>query len=272
MKPQYRYVRIDRYGTKFRYFPLQQNPLSVAWLLYWYGEPLGFSRHGLRRALSDSKRLFEIIVTLLYYRLFAPCPDDVIVLPVSGDLSLKVQRGYKVFDLHRKVVVKVFRSEFDLAKIQQEIAWIQRVEAYGLAPTLRRWNDEERWYEEEYVNGYCLVRQYGTRFDLYDVIFKQLRRGHAIPNMTVEMEQTISYLQSCLALNKSASTNSLVTSLSAMDVYRWIYYLEKTCPVLKRKEKITERQVEKTFSFIVTYDLYERSLPDNITDRPRVQC
>ena len=116
---------------------------------------MGFRGQGLRRMLGDYKRLFCATIILLYYRyLFPPPADKVLALPVSGHLCLKVHSGYKIFDFRRSVVIKVFSPTSDPAKVQREIVWVRRVGAHRFAPTVHRWSVEERWYEEDYVNGF----------------------------------------------------------------------------------------------------------------------
>lgn len=154
MQTQHRYVRIGSHGGKFRYFCLLQNPFLLTWLLYWYGKLFGFRGKGIRQTLGGLKRLFHAVISLCYYQLHSPNADSVIELPVSGHLCLRVHNGYKVFDLRRQKVVKIFSPNIDLAIVRREIERIRRVGTHGFAPTVRRWNVEERWYEEDCVNGY----------------------------------------------------------------------------------------------------------------------
>ena len=75
-----------------------------------------------------------------------------------------MKHGYKVFDLRRQVVVRVFPPATCLAKVRRQIAWVLCVGAHCFAPTVGRWNIEERWYEEDSVNGFPGVVSDWTRF------------------------------------------------------------------------------------------------------------
>jgi len=157
MLPQHQYVRFGNY-KKGRYLSLRWNPGLLAWRLYWYGKPWGFRRQGMRQAVRDGKQLLRVIIEILYYRFVVPSANDVIQLPVSGDLCLKVRNGYKIFDLRRQKVVKMFSPDVDLAKVRNEIDRVRWVGTHSFAPNVTRWNVDERWYEEDYVNGYPATR------------------------------------------------------------------------------------------------------------------
>ena len=51
-------------------------------------------------------------------------------------------------------MAKVFTPDIDLAKVSRQIEWAERLGVLRFAPTVHDWNIEERWYEEEYINGY----------------------------------------------------------------------------------------------------------------------
>lgn len=86
---------------------------------------------GIRQTLSGLKSLLCLVIRLYYYQLHSRSPDSELELPVHGQLCLRVDKGYKVFDPPRKIVVKVFTSGVDLAKIRHEIVRVRRlVDAY----------------------------------------------------------------------------------------------------------------------------------------------
>lgn len=105
--------------------------------------------------MGDMRRVLGLAKTLVQHqRYLSSDGSSVLELPVYGNLCLQVHNGHKVFDLRRNVVVKVFSHEIDLATVRSEIERVRSVGRYDFAPSVRRWNVEERWYEEDYVNGY----------------------------------------------------------------------------------------------------------------------
>lgn len=79
--------------------------------------------------------------------------DGLVALPCYGQVCLPVHRGYKVFDWYRKAVIKVFDPDVTPSRIQGEIDLLQQTSKFDFAPSLKTWNVEERWYEEELFHG-----------------------------------------------------------------------------------------------------------------------
>lgn len=150
----HRYVRIDNRLGRNRYVYLRQNPFLLAWRLYWYGKPFGFRGRSLKEKFAGLKRLFRLAVTLCYFRLRSPTSDDLLDLPVHGQFCLQLKNGHKVFNFRRQKVVKVFGPDIDLPAVKHEIDQARWIGTHPFAPSVRRWNIEQRWYEEDYVNGY----------------------------------------------------------------------------------------------------------------------
>jgi len=146
----YRYVRIRGW-----YFSLQRNPTVLGALLYWRGKPFGFHRAGLG-VRPSLQRIAFVTGKLLYHRFNPPRGEVLLDLPVHGHLCCEVHRGYKVFDLARGVVTKVFSPEVTPEVVRQEIERARIAGRFCFAPSLLRCQPEESWYEEEYVNGYHL--------------------------------------------------------------------------------------------------------------------
>ena len=156
LQSQHRYIRIGSHRNKSWYVSLRHNPLLLAWLLIRSAKAFGLWGLGVQNALNSCKLLCRGFAVLACQYLFRLLSNEILELPVSGHLSLKVHNGYKVFDLHRRVVTKIFSPKVTLDQISDEIDWARRVGTHSFAPTVRRWNVEDRWYEEDYVNG-CVL-------------------------------------------------------------------------------------------------------------------
>ncbi|MFH1932394.1 MAG: phosphotransferase [Pseudomonadota bacterium] len=94
------------------------------------------------------------IKTLVQHQLRLRNNTPVLELPVYGNVCLPVHRGYKVFNFHRKTVVRIFTPDVDQTTVEREIEGVQKASLLDFAPDIRRWNIKERWYEEEFVSGY----------------------------------------------------------------------------------------------------------------------
>jgi hypothetical protein len=148
-KPQYTYVQIR--GKV--YLCLQQNLAVLAWLLAIKGRALGFGRESLMTTFANPWLLASWLKNLLQYQFNIRKSDSRLELPFYGNICLLVNRGYKIFDLQRERVVKIFKDDVDMAAIRSEIERVRNVGRYDFAPSVRRWDIEARWYEEDYVNG-----------------------------------------------------------------------------------------------------------------------
>lgn len=161
MSRQYQYVRINDY-----FFCLQQNPAILAWILFlksndllsiykpWLKKRLprhimSYLRHYYRLFISN----FQIFIIFLQYQLNLRNHAPVVELPVYGQLCKQVHMGYKIFDLRSGVVVKIFDPVVSKSRIVKEIERLKKVSQIVFAPSIRRWNIAERWYEEDYING-----------------------------------------------------------------------------------------------------------------------
>jgi len=149
MIPQYTYVRVE--GNL--YLCLQQNPAVLAWLLALKGRPLGFGRESFRKAFESAWHLASWLKNLLQYQCHLRHNNSTLELPFYGNLCIRVNRGYKIFDLQRESVVKKFKDDIDMASVTNEIERVRHIGQYDFAPSVRRWDIEARWYEEDYVNG-----------------------------------------------------------------------------------------------------------------------
>ncbi len=160
----FKYIKMRGSGRGF--FCVQQNALIFWWLLYykqaslasifspWMNLPvpglnLGSCRDRCRLFLSNLKTF----VAFLMCRWDLSPIDSAVELPLYGQLCIPVHKGYKVFDLRKGIVAKVFDSDVNTSSILTEIEGLRKVSPIDFAPFVKRWNVEERWYEEEYVKS-----------------------------------------------------------------------------------------------------------------------
>jgi len=161
----FQYIKIESEGR--RYFCLQQNLAVLAWILFFkndtlrpYYQPdsrkssvrpfLGRLRHDYR---SFRKNL-NIFLNFIRYKFHLKKIESVMTLPFYGQLSAPIHKGHKIFNLHRGVVIKLFNSDVHSSIILREIERLQKTSQISFAPSIRRWNIAERWYEEEYICGF----------------------------------------------------------------------------------------------------------------------
>jgi len=147
----YRYIKIE----KNIYACLDQNPFIMGWLLYVKGKPIGFRQSGLIGTLKSLRRILAFVKKHFQCKPFLNNVSAV-ELPFFGNLCMGVGRGYKVFDLHRGIVTKIFKAEIDEATVTSEISSVRAIGQYNFAPFVHRWDVKKRWYQEDYVNGHRL--------------------------------------------------------------------------------------------------------------------
>ena len=64
-----------------------------------------------------------------------------------------VNKGYKIFDLGRKMAIKVYRDDVDVSTITAELERSKKGSLFAFGLSLRKVNIAERFYEEDYVGG-----------------------------------------------------------------------------------------------------------------------
>ena len=161
---EFQYIKIENKDRRF--FCLQQNPAVLAWILFFKKgtlrpivkpDPTKPSLRLVIRWLRNNYRLFRrnliFLVIFARYKYQLRRLDSVIELPIYGQLCVPVHKGYKIFDLRRGVVAKVFNQDVNTASILSEIEQLKKTSQIDFAPSIRRWNVAERWYEEDYVSG-----------------------------------------------------------------------------------------------------------------------
>ena len=149
------------------FFCLQQNILVLAWVLFFKKNSLspvarpkqnmGFSPKAAVRQMRSFLGLIRsnlaILIAFMDYKRHGSKTVVVVELPRYGQTCLIVHKGYKVFDFYKNVVRKVFDQDIDPTVIQNEIDLLLQISKFNFAPSIRKWNVEEGWYEEELLQG-----------------------------------------------------------------------------------------------------------------------
>jgi thiamine kinase-like enzyme len=143
MSAQYEYINI--FG---KYYCLQQNPVALAWFLY-------FKNKSLKLLPSFQKlKVSRVIKRFIEHRLQLRDNRSVLVLSIFGNLCLRVHRGYRLFNYGQNTVIRIIDPDVDTAIVTREIEAVRQASEFDFAPRIFRWNIEEGWYEEELLNGY----------------------------------------------------------------------------------------------------------------------
>ncbi|HNP61913.1 MAG TPA: phosphotransferase [Nitrospirales bacterium] len=160
----FQYIKIPNENKRF--FCLQQNILVLAWMLFFIKDSLTpivrpdsqISRVGLlikqmHSYLGFVKRNVSCLSFFGGYKLQLLSRQGVVELPCYGQICVPIHKGYKVFDFHRGIAIKVFDHDVNASAIRDEIEKLKVVSKIEFASSIKKWSIEERWYEEEYVNG-----------------------------------------------------------------------------------------------------------------------
>lgn len=156
---QCRYVLINGY-----YFSLYQNIAFFIWILFSKRNTLITVKRWRRTKIPLWKRLcsryywYIIKHNSITIILFVQCRlglrnFEMVQLPVYGHFSIPVHKGYKIFNLYSNTVTKVFDADVSRSNIIQEMERLKKVSRISFAPSLRKWNIEEMWYQEDYIGG-----------------------------------------------------------------------------------------------------------------------
>ena len=78
---------------------------------------------------------------------------QMVQLPVYGQFGMAVHKGYKIFNLRRGVVIKIFDPDVNQSSILHEIEQLKKISQIDFAPSLTKCDTAERWYEEEYIRS-----------------------------------------------------------------------------------------------------------------------
>ena len=158
------YVTIPK-GAK-RHFCLQQNILRLAWVIFLKEAsfspitrsgscPSGLMRIGrwIRSFAGMVKSNLKVLGEFWQYQRQGGKINGVLELPCFGQVCLPVHQGYKVFDFYRKTVTKVFDQDVSHAVVKHEIEVLREISDLAFATPIRKWDVEERWYQEVYTPG-----------------------------------------------------------------------------------------------------------------------
>lgn len=158
--PQYQYIKIDHY-----YFCLQQNLMVFAWVIFCKREDLITIQPWRKKSVTPCSSLsvrYHLNMfkrNVIHLMMFVKCRfglrDNVemVRLPVYGQFGMAVHKGYKLFNLYRGVVTKIFDPDVNQSSIEREIEQLKKVSQIDFAPSLIKFDMAERWYEEEYIRS-----------------------------------------------------------------------------------------------------------------------
>jgi thiamine kinase-like enzyme len=68
-------------------------------------------------------------------------------------MCLRVHRGYKCFNFNRRTVIKSIKAEVRPDQVASEIAAVRKASFLSFAPKISNWNIDDRWYQEDFING-----------------------------------------------------------------------------------------------------------------------
>lgn len=155
----YQYIKINNY-----YFCLRQNPLVLAWILFFKRNDLLAIQPWLKRNYPRWKVIYfryqwrflkrDLITIAVFIRYKLGLRNaGVVQLPVYGHFGMAVHKGYKIFNLRSGMVTKIFDQDVKRSSVLSEIERIKKISQIDFAPSLKRWDIDERWYQEDYIRG-----------------------------------------------------------------------------------------------------------------------
>lgn len=132
----YRYTSIGG-----RYYCQQQSLVKLAGLLLF------------SRKLCPDFVDWKLLLRLLLDRMKIRRRPVKLELAVFGSWCLRARCGYKVMDPYSRVATKIFYDDVDGELIRKEIEQHRYIGQFDLAPPIKNWDVEGRWYQEEYLYG-----------------------------------------------------------------------------------------------------------------------
>ena len=161
---RFHYIQIPHEGRPL--FCLQQSLGVLAWILYFrrgvfdpieraVPQSLSFKvlLSRLRRFVGLLRKHARSLLVFALYKYQWRNVDRVVELPRYGQWCLPVHQGHKIFDLRRRVAIKVFDHDVPTSIALGEIDLLKRVSQLEFAPSLNNWDVAGKWYEEEFLEG-----------------------------------------------------------------------------------------------------------------------
>jgi len=163
---KYTYVKVP--GEEKRFFCLKQSPFRLAWLLLFEKNTLlprdicgnklpkwswRWIKNKFLRYYYFSKTNASKTLKFLQYKFNLPDFVPSVSLPFYGHVCVLVNKGYKIFDIHRKVATKVYRDDVDISTITAELERLKKASLFSFGPSLRKTDITGRFYEEDYIDG-----------------------------------------------------------------------------------------------------------------------
>ena len=75
---------------------------------------------------SFSKTNVSKLLNFIKYKFHFTNTDSSVELPFYGQVCVLVNKGYKIFDLRRKVAIKVYRDDVDISTITSELERLKK--------------------------------------------------------------------------------------------------------------------------------------------------
>jgi hypothetical protein len=167
-------------------------------------------------------------------------------LPFYGNLSLRVHRGYKIFDFKRKKVAKIMTGDIDFDLISNEIETVRLASRLDFSPKILQWNAQERWYEEEFIHGCPLYSDPAEKTDVSIEIYDRNIRPCLAEMILLEPIQTIEiheYINRLLA--DAVHRKRIVSNESNQETPSVFGFIEKMAAQVNR---IAEGHIPLVFS------------------------
>jgi hypothetical protein len=173
-----------------------------------------------------SKKNFIRLIRILKYKRRLRNHDDTLTLKRYGEYCTIVNKGYKVFNFEKNIVIKIFREDIPSQIILRELELVKKSQNTKFAPALIRWNLEEKWYEEKLVKG--------------DRDFSHFPRDSK--NLLMNFRNSVGPALQNIMLSKTIEANSL-TQIHNL-------YSRKIIEVLDTRKSIKDESKKKIITFL----------------------